>query len=102
MPNLPKTHKPYKRSAKHSGGPRPSPSARGYDARWRKVRRLVLNTEPLCRMCLQNGITEPGSHVDHIIPMARGGAQYDLDNLQPLCASCHSVKTAKEDGGFGR
>ncbi|WP_186318376.1 HNH endonuclease, partial [Bacillus pumilus] len=22
-------------------------------------------------------------------------------NWQPLCASCHNRKTAKEDGGFG-
>ncbi|WP_309242099.1 HNH endonuclease [Paenibacillus sp. S150] len=22
-------------------------------------------------------------------------------NWQPLCASCHGIKTAKEDGGYG-
>lgn len=61
----------------------------------------MLSTEPLCRMCLAKGITEPGDHVDHIIPLAKGGDN-DLSNLQPLCASCHSSKTVREDGGFGR
>ncbi|MDU1660498.1 MAG: HNH endonuclease signature motif containing protein [Stenotrophomonas maltophilia] len=23
-------------------------------------------------------------------------------NLQPLCRTCHSTKTARENGGFGR
>lgn len=27
---------------------------------------------------------------------------WDPSNWQPLCAGCHSTKTAKEDGGFGR
>ncbi|WP_144469068.1 HNH endonuclease signature motif containing protein, partial [Bacillus pumilus] len=26
---------------------------------------------------------------------------WDSSNWQPLCASCHNRKTAKEDGGFG-
>jgi 5-methylcytosine-specific restriction protein A len=42
-------------------------------------------------------------HVDHIKPH-RGDRVLlmDLLNLQYLCAHCHSVKTATEDGGFGR
>jgi 5-methylcytosine-specific restriction endonuclease McrA len=31
--------------------------------------------------------------VDHIIPMAMGGAPFDLDNLQTLCAPCNTKKT---------
>ena len=40
--------------------------------------------------------------VDHIVPH-RGDARllYDENNLQSLCKSCHSRKTATEDGGFG-
>jgi len=61
---------------------------------------MVLNREPLCRECLKQGRLTPATEVDHIVPLASGGTN-DLENLQPLCHSCHSRKTAKEDGGFG-
>ncbi|PAU94052.1 HNH endonuclease, partial [Paracoccus salipaludis] len=40
--------------------------------------------------------------VDHVVPH-RGDPErfWDQDGWQPLCASCHSRKTAAEDGGFG-
>jgi 5-methylcytosine-specific restriction protein A len=41
------------------------------------------------------------TEVDHIVPVARGGALLDWDNLQSMCHGCHSRKTASEDGGFG-
>jgi len=73
---------------------------RGYNATWRRLRRMVLNREPLCRECLKEGRLTPATEVDHIVPLSQGGTN-DLENLQPLCHSCHSRKTAKEDGGFG-
>ena len=76
---------------------RGSSAARGYDARWRRLRERILSEEPLCRIC---GRAE-AKHVDHIVPKARGGTD-DRDNLQPLCHSCHSRKTAEEDGRWGR
>jgi 5-methylcytosine-specific restriction protein A len=40
--------------------------------------------------------------VDHIKPH-QGDPElfWDSENLQALCAPCHSRKTASEDGGFG-
>lgn len=74
-------------------------AARGYGAAWRRLRTVVLAEEPLCRHCR----TRPATEVDHIRPH-RGDEtlMWDRANLQGLCKSCHSRKTATEDGGFGR
>ncbi len=31
---------------------------------------------------------------DHIVPVAEGGGQCDLDNLRTLCLPCHREQTA--------
>lgn len=67
---------------------------------WKRIRRMVLNAEPMCRKCKQNGIIRGASHVDHIKPVNDGGDD-SFENLQPLCHSCHSAKTCSVDGGFG-
>jgi 5-methylcytosine-specific restriction endonuclease McrA len=36
--------------------------------------------------------------LDHIIPLAMGGAMWDRDNLQVLCSSCNKAKTARDMG----
>lgn len=71
---------------------------RGYDRRWQKYRKWFLERNPLCAVC--GGIA---TVVDHIVPH-KGNRQlfWDEDNHQPLCKHCHDVKTAAEDGGFGR
>jgi hypothetical protein len=40
-------------------------------------------------------------YIDHIRPLSNGGTN-ELDNIQPLCKSCHKDKTLSEqsDGGF--
>lgn len=68
--------------------------------RWQRLRRMVLSSAPLCRSCKAQAKDEipAASQVDHIIPISEGGEPWDMDNLQPLCASCHSVKTARDNG----
>jgi 5-methylcytosine-specific restriction protein A len=78
-----------------------SPSKRGYDSAWRAFRMHTLITEPLCRACRRRGKITPATDVDHITPLSKGGGRLDPYNVQPLCHSCHSRKTAKDDGGFG-
>lgn len=73
-----------------------SPRDRGYDRTWRVIRRNVLAEEPTCRVC-----GERANEVDHMLPLNRGGTN-ERTNLQALCHSCHSRKTASEDGGFGQ
>lgn len=72
---------------------RASPSARGYDAKWRRIRAQFLKSFPQCERC-----GDQATVVDHITPLAQGGT-HQWANLQPLCASCHNRKTATEDGG---
>jgi 5-methylcytosine-specific restriction protein A len=76
-------------------------SERGYGAHWRKLRALVLREEPLCRECAKIGCVVAATDVDHVIPRARGGTD-ERNNLQPLCASHHSQKTASQDGRWGK
>jgi 5-methylcytosine-specific restriction endonuclease McrA len=44
--------------------------------------------------CLCCGATGVPLHIDHVIPLARGGRN-DVSNLQPLCKPCNSQKYAK-------
>ena len=94
----------HKADARAHDQRRASASRRGYGARWRKLRNLVLAEEPLCRdpfgVHKAAGRVEPATDVDHIVPRAQGGTDA-RENLQGLCHVCHSRKTALEDGGFG-
>lgn len=64
--------------------------------RWRSVRELVLQSNPLCVNCEAIGLLTVAQMVDHIEPVRLGGEFWDSDNLQPLCNSCHASKSAKE------
>jgi len=33
---------------------------------------------------------------DHIIPIALGGEEFDIDNIQTLCIKCNKIKTKKD------
>lgn len=60
---------------------------------------MVLSEEPLCRTCAKEGKTVVAVYLDHIKPINQGGDKLDRTNLQPLCASCHAVKSGKEAHG---
>jgi 5-methylcytosine-specific restriction protein A len=74
---------------------RGSAAERGYDARWRKVRKRFLRAHPLCAECERLGFVTAATDVDHIMPKNRGGADTE-DNLQALCHAHHSAKTMRE------
>lgn len=67
--------------------------------RWRCVRAQVLRVEPLCRPCSKAGRTELAREVDHIEPLSkRPDLAFTVENLQPICKSCHAKKGAQERG----
>ena len=74
---------------------RKSRQARGYGREHELMRKIVLNEEPLCRMCLEQGRATPATIADHIIPLSEGGTS-DRSNYQGLDAECHRIKTATE------
>lgn len=76
-----KRHSAYHRQV----APRRAAGGFSYGRRWRKVRRLVLSSEPSCRVC-----GRPATEVHHIEKASeRPDLAYDLDNLMPLCRACH-------------
>jgi len=62
---------------------------------------LFLRAHPLCAdpfgVHAERGELVAATEVDHIVSRKRGGAD-DESNLQALCKSCHSRKTALESG----
>lgn len=102
MPKAPPKHRPTLPTTRRHCPPQPSRQARRTyatnSAAWRAIRAGVLAREPLCRECSSKRITRAANHVDHI----NGDASDNRpENLQPLCAPCHSRKTCAQDGGFG-
>lgn len=89
MPYRPPRHKPFGSLPKSAD--RPSACKQGYDRRWQRLRLMILAKEPLCRLCGNRFATQ----VDHVVPRSKGGDDSE-DNLQALCASCHSKKTRRE------
>lgn len=99
MPYRPKSHaQEMSERRKRAPDDRVSASKRGYGATWQKLRLIKLNDQPICQ---QPGCLKPATDVDHIIARVRGGED-TLENLQSLCHQHHSMKTAREDRGFGR
>lgn len=94
-----KTHRP-KHFRKTHTKQRGTPSARGYNYRWQQYRKTFLEANPLCQHCQRQAATQ----VDHkkAISEPDDPLFWEPENHQGLCASCHSKKTIREDGGFGR
>lgn len=92
-----------KRKRKLQDQRRGSASQRGYDSRWRKSRDAYIVKHPLCVRCEDQGVLNKAEVVDHITPHKGNKTLFwDRDNWQSLCKRCHDIKTATEDGGFGR
>jgi len=75
-----------------------------YTKRWQKLRLVVLSDQPFCAdpYSQHSRYVEgraPATEIDHI----DGDSDNDLmDNLQALCKSCHSRKTALEQDRWGK
>ncbi len=61
---------------------------------WGLLRARVLDAEPLCRMCKEQGRIVAATDVDHI----NSPTDNRMEALQPLCHECHSRKTQADMG----
>lgn len=66
-------------------------------ARWRKLRKQVLDRNPSCTV---PGCRRPATQVDHIVPLAKGGDPFDLGNLRPICGPCNASKASRVRNGL--
>jgi 5-methylcytosine-specific restriction enzyme A len=70
--------------------------------RWRRIRRMHLQQEPLCRMCLRKGLAVPADVVDHIEPHKGDWNRFLTGPFQSLCKRCHDIEKAYMDRHDGR
>lgn len=61
-----------------------------------QLRRRVLARRPICEIN-GPGCTRIATHLDHIIPVSKGGAWHDPDNVRPACATCNLRRGNRTD-----
>ena len=64
--------------------------------RWKRKSYGYRRRHPFCAWCLRDGYLVKADVVDHVVPLAAGGAPMDDANLQSLCHQCHAIKTAMD------
>jgi 5-methylcytosine-specific restriction enzyme A len=100
MPNRPARYRPTPKRPTPSEASRPTAAQRGYGWRWQQFRLSFLAEHPLCERCKPRVVE--ATVVDHVTPHKGDAAAFWAGPFCALCDSCHSRKTATEDGGFGR
>jgi hypothetical protein len=72
-----------------------------HSARWQNRIKHQLKIEPLCRFCKQQGIVEPATIVDHVVPHRGDQNLYWFGALASLCKPHHDrTKQRVELHGF--
>ncbi len=83
-------------------GPYRSPDLRRVKGeRLQKIREDWFRLHPLCARCRPMGFISLAVELDHIVALANGGPDFDVDegkNRQGLCKPCHRIKTAEDLG----
>ena len=105
MPDKPKLFRPLgptRKSVREGSEDRKADKRFYAGTRWRNLRTWVLDQCPLCVRCREKGLTVLAKHVDHVIDRKeRPDLAYDDTNLESLCHSCHSKKTATRNNTRG-
>lgn len=67
---------------------------------WTVASRIFREENPLCVECRKVGRLVAATVTDHIIPKDICQDPWDQSNWQPLCKTCHAVKSAKDKQHF--
>lgn len=67
-------------------------------ARWKRLRQVKLEQNPVCECCLKRGRVADTEDIHHIISFVgvrneeeRYRLAYDIDNLLAVCKQCHAA-----------
>ena len=91
MPTIPKPPRRAYLPPRETQGRRIHANSAFYQsARWRRLRTIKLNADPLCEECRRAGRITEATVVDHIVPINEGGAALDLSD------ACHNRKSGRE------
>lgn len=64
---------------------------------WSRVRRVIYERDGgICMKCGRK-LGPRNFHVDHIMPVALGGDEWDLANLELACPECNLQKGTREE-----
>lgn len=64
---------------------------------WSHVREVVyVRDGGICMKCGRR-VTKKNFHVDHVIPISKGGDEWDLNNLELSCPDCNLQKSTREE-----
>jgi 5-methylcytosine-specific restriction protein A len=108
MPTMPPRHRPLGQPTREQAEARrkafldrnrPSPAERGYDADWRRCRKLFIAKNMTCCVPDCGKATEEVDHIESV--RARPDLRLKWSNLRPYCKPHHSERTAREQS-FGR
>lgn len=81
---------------------RKTATKRGYDWRWKKVRDMKLQQDPLCERCEKKGRITVAVLVHHKkLVSTHKELRLVIDNLESLCVACHEAEH-KEDRRYGK
>ena len=69
---------------------------------WRRLRKLILAREPMCRFCLADGLMVEATVADHITPHKGDRRMFWHGPFQSLCATCHNSTKARIERTNGR
>ena len=69
-------------------------------SQWKKTRLIQLQKQPLCKMCMEQGMITKADVVDHVIPHKGNRELFFYGKLQSLCKLHHdSTKQSEERTG---
>lgn len=62
--------------------------------RWKELSARIIERDQVCAVCG----TDQDMTTDHVIPISKGGAMWDEDNLVAMCRTHNSQKGNKTEG----